>query len=137
MNRSDALVLFAIATASTQPGCTGPAGDSADSTPARDTQDVSDNSGWYVDEDGDGYDTATDCNDSNDNVNPGATEDCGNGIDDDCDMLTDGEDADCTASGAAAAGLDWGRLAFCAPEGTPAGIRHLRGKASAFRPSGA
>jgi hypothetical protein len=136
MNRTDALVLFAIVTAATQPGCTGPAGDSTETQPD-DSQDVSNNSGWYMDDDGDGYTTATDCNDANDAVHPDATEDCGNGIDDDCDMLTDGEDADCTASGQAATAIDWARLAFCAPEAAPAGLRGLRGKPSLFRTRGA
>jgi len=57
---------------------------------------------WYADVDGDGYGNlasttsacsqpigyvanSTDCNDANAAVNPGATEVCGNGLDDDCD----------------------------------------------------
>jgi len=36
-----------------------------------------------------------DCNDGNSAINPGASEDCGNTIDDDCDGLTDDDDPDC------------------------------------------
>jgi len=70
---------------------------------------------WYCDDDGDGYISSTpsgsgapggmppgcqltpgdDCDDTKPNVNPGATEDCYDGIDNDCDGLIDGNDPDC------------------------------------------
>jgi len=73
-------------------------------------EDVADASTWYADSDGDGYgdDASTmaacdqpsgyvadssDCDDADAQVNPAATEIC-NGADDDCDGLTDGQDAD-------------------------------------------
>ena len=43
----------------------------------------------FVDLDGDGYDTRVDCDDDNIDINPGAMDIPGNGVDEDCD----GEDA--------------------------------------------
>ncbi len=67
----------------------------------------------YMDGDGDGYGAGevaryacdadaytsvddTDCDDSEATVSPGATEDCSNGVDDDCNGLLDCEDGSCS-----------------------------------------
>jgi hypothetical protein len=55
------------------------------------------------DGDGDGYfasegcgNISIDCNDSNASIHPGKAENCSDGIDNDCDGLTDSEELDCT-----------------------------------------
>ena len=58
----------------------------------------------FLDEDGDGYTTLDDCDDTNADVNPGATEVC-NGVDDDCDEDTD-EGFDGDADGVTTCGDD-------------------------------
>lgn len=108
----------------------------ADDSAGRDTgeKDPGGNDGWYRDDDGDGFlGEMEDCDDTNAAVNPDAPEDCGNQIDDDCDGNIDSADADCTA-GAQRQGLDWSRLAFCAPDGQPAGMRSYRNQSSPFLP---
>jgi len=52
------------------------------------------------DVDGDGYSACDgDCEDGDASVNPEGTEDCDNGLDDDCDGATDGDDEECGGTG--------------------------------------
>ncbi len=45
--------------------------------------------------DGDGYDDQVDCEPENPLINPGAPEDCSDGVDNDCDTFYDGDDEEC------------------------------------------
>jgi hypothetical protein len=48
-----------------------------------------------TDNDGDGYTADVDCNDADATINPGAAENCTDGVDNDCDMELDGMDYSC------------------------------------------
>lgn len=48
-----------------------------------------------ADVDGDGYDITVDCNDKVSSINPGASEVCGDGKDNNCDGMIDSEDSIC------------------------------------------
>ncbi len=55
----------------------------------------SDYTGWaYDDIDNDGFDESEDCDDTDPAVNPDAEEVCDDGIDNDCDDLTDEDDVE-------------------------------------------
>jgi len=52
-----------------------------------------------IDEDGDGWLAAEDCDDQNAEVNPDALESCEDLVDNDCDGVVDWEDVDCAVIG--------------------------------------
>ena len=58
-------------------------------------QPILDGGGGCTDADGDGYCVEDDCDDSDASVNPGASENCSDGIDNDCDGQVDSADSDC------------------------------------------
>ena len=66
--------------------------------------------GMILDADSDGHLKEScggdDCNDTNSESYPGATEDCADGEDNDCDESIDGDDEDCDFGGPACGGCD-------------------------------
>lgn len=83
-----------------------------------------DKTAWYLDADGDDYgvsdtsvqacdlptgyaEEAEDCDDANDDVSPGMSEVCNNGLDDDCNDSSDGCEPEGTGTALAAASAYW------------------------------
>lgn len=61
--------------------------------------DTSDTACDTTDADGDGFIASDDCDDTNAAVNPGATEVCDDQVDNDCNGLTDADDATACPAG--------------------------------------
>jgi hypothetical protein len=111
--------------------------DEGDDTAEEEDTDWETNADWYdsgdlVDADGGGWMAMDDCDDADPTVNPDAVERCDNAKDDDCDGTVDADDEDCLEPARAAAGLDWGRHGWCAPEGPLEGLRDWRRSGSPF-----
>ncbi len=102
--------------ATTSTACEQPSDTVSDDTDCDDSDaTVNPDTVWYIDADSDGYGTSDgttasceqpsgyesssdDCQDADADVNPGATEVCNDGVDDDCDGLTDADDDSLDAS---------------------------------------
>jgi hypothetical protein len=54
-----------------------------------------DDTGGCVDNDKDGWCASQDCNDNSYSIHPGASEDCGDGLDNDCNGFSDSDDPAC------------------------------------------
>jgi hypothetical protein len=66
-----------------------------DDTQPADDDTTADDDDVVPDQDGDGYSEQPDCDDSDPDINPGATEICDDGVDNDCDGQTDEQDEEC------------------------------------------
>ena len=70
-----------------------------------DTGDPTTDTGWWVDQDGDGYSPSQgDCDDDDIRVNPLAAETCDDEVDNDCDGAVDDADGECIGSASCAPG---------------------------------
>ncbi len=91
----------------------GPAGEDGSDGGGDGAEGTDGGGGGAVDRDQDGSPEGEDCRDTDPTVYPGAVEECGDGLDNDCDGASDANDLDCggkAAAGCASAGANAGAL---------------------------
>lgn len=86
------------------------------------------------DNDRDGWAEDEDCDDAEDRVNPGEVEDCGDGLDNDCDSYVDDLDADCHPDSGGCSAAPVGGVVSAALAGLALSGRRRRGRPAPSSP---